>query len=91
MAQNVIPENEEDLSLIQLCNEYVLTRIRTSYGIDVNEMKTRFGLDLEAIKNEEINSLLQKGHMIREDDIYRLTFKGFMIADEITLKLFFEE
>ena len=78
----------EELNERDQFNEYVLTRLRTKWGIDLTEMKasfpsyvtTSFFNLLEEFKKQE---LIQK-----QNQILSLTQKGKYLADKITSDLF---
>lgn len=80
----------EKLSKTQLMNETILTRLRTMDGLDLKEFHSDFGLDLSTHYKEELDALVTDG-LLTKNHCVSLTSKGFLLADEIALKLFFEE
>jgi len=76
----------EALSKIDEYNEYVLTRLRTKWGIKQHDIASFESIDLVKI-NQLLDSFCQNGFMAMEADVYRLTTKGKLLADEITLQL----
>jgi oxygen-independent coproporphyrinogen-3 oxidase len=87
----VIPETSELLTATQQLNEYILTRIRTKYGLDIGEIEIRFGVLLHSDRQKEINDLLNMGLATFEGNVLRLSFDGYLLVDEICLKLFYNE
>ncbi len=81
----------EILSKTQLMNERILTGLRTIDGVDRREFQKDFGIDLFDEHRSEIE-LLQNQELLEFDDAkLHLTPKGFLVADEVALKLFFDE
>ena len=80
----------EILSPTQKINEYILTRIRTNIGIDLNELKEEFQCDLYSLKDREIQFLLRDNFMDKHDHQLCLTKKGKLVADSITERLVLE-
>ncbi|MEP1095036.1 MAG: radical SAM family heme chaperone HemW [Cyclobacteriaceae bacterium] len=81
----------EELSKMQIANERILTRLRTSTGIDLDKFESDFEIQLLA-KHEELIEQLGKQNLLKiKDQKLYLTSTGFLVADEIALKLFFDE
>ncbi len=91
LQQNDNYFDREDLSSTQLMNERILTSLRTINGIDLSGFSDSFEIDLQAVRQQSIGSLIDQGIMVLEDQYLKLTRTGFLVADEIALKLFFEE
>jgi len=76
----------EELSGNDEYNEYILTRLRTKWGIKKDDI-TAF----QSINSVKISKLLdsfcKNGFIVMEADVYKLTTKGKLLADEITLQL----
>ena len=70
-------------------NEYILTRIKTRKGIDVNKMNKKFKKDF-LIDKEKPLDLFKKQKMIEDDNfVIKLTDEGKKIADYITEKIMY--
>ncbi|WP_026209702.1 radical SAM family heme chaperone HemW [Cytophaga aurantiaca] len=76
----------ESLSEDDQYNEYILTRLRTKWGIKQEEIALFKSVNLLKI-NQLLDSFCQNGFIVKENDIYKLTTKGKLLADEITLRL----
>jgi oxygen-independent coproporphyrinogen-3 oxidase len=72
-------------------NEVILTQLRRVSGINLNQFEIDFGVDLAEINKESIMSLKNQSYVEIKDDQLKLTSRGFLVADEIALKLFFDE
>jgi oxygen-independent coproporphyrinogen-3 oxidase len=77
----------ENLTESQFFNEFVLTRLRTSKGIDNEDLKILFPKYLDGFK-EAANDFIRNGDMAYFGDEYRLMPQGKLIADHIASELF---
>ncbi|GEO06605.1 coproporphyrinogen III oxidase [Adhaeribacter aerolatus] len=89
LAQNELAFEREALTLTDQANEYLLTSLRTSWGCDLNHLRT-LGVDLPTQQKEYLNELLRKEYIRIQDEVLYLTNKGKLLADQITLDLFLE-
>ncbi|BDD00239.1 radical SAM family heme chaperone HemW [Persicobacter psychrovividus] len=69
-------------------NEYLMTRLRTKWGIDLRRMGKDLHFDLMKNYGDYINHLQLQGHLFINEENITLTRSGKMIADEITEHLF---
>ncbi|MCH5231876.1 MAG: radical SAM family heme chaperone HemW [Muribaculaceae bacterium] len=79
--------NEEFLKEEELREEMILTRLRTSRGLNLKEFADRFG-------DKEIKRLLQNAHgfitqgkLQKTDDFIKFTDAGFSVSDSILVSL----
>lgn len=70
-------------------NEYVLTRLRTIWGIDLKYLNTNFNNNLSNYFNTEVKKYLDSNHLQKTENCITLTKKGIFIADKISSDLFF--
>jgi oxygen-independent coproporphyrinogen-3 oxidase len=70
-------------------NEYVLTRLRTIWGIDLDYIAAHFNEKLNAHFNIEIQQYINSAYLKIEKNKITLTQKGMFIADKITSDLFY--
>jgi len=84
LEQGRIDFEKEDLSPRDLYNEYVMTRLRTTWGCDLSEIESRFGpLYLEkfmASVKEFESELIRKDTVILLNDTARLRADGIASA-----------
>ncbi len=78
---------EETLDPQTLANEYIMLRMRTSDGLDLHHLKTRYGLDLALHRGDTLTALGEAGHVVLADDVLRLTDQGKSICDAVTTAL----
>ncbi|WP_317898271.1 radical SAM family heme chaperone HemW [Aurantibacillus circumpalustris] len=77
---------KEELSVNNRYNEYVLTRLRTIWGCDLNEIKAQFG---EVIAKHFKNGILvKKNFLIEKNKVFTLTKSAKLQADGIASDLF---
>lgn len=87
LENNILPIEKEELSEIQKCNEYIMTRLRTHWGIDINQIQ-KYGFNMQAF-NEHIATYLTEQLITKENSIVKLTNAGKLFADSIAGSLFF--
>ncbi len=75
---------EEQLTDNDKYNEYVLTRIRTIWGVSENEILSFFGAQKASYFRQNIAKYVQLSMVLQQEDIFTLTKKGMFVSDEIT-------
>lgn len=83
-------ESSEELSAKDQVNEYLLTHLRLSQGIDLNELQEKHGHDLMKASRPEIEVYQEEGLMVREGPNLRLTRSGKMLSNAIISELFLD-
>ena len=81
----------EELSKKQRINEQILTRLRTVQGLNLERISDEAGEDFETLHTQFIAQISQQGLIEIKDGFLSLKEKGFLVADEIALRLFFAE
>lgn len=81
----------EKLTLTQQMNEHILTQLRTVKGVDTVSFERKFGHNLFQEFSSTLKMLKHKGWITVNDQKFSLTPTGFLLADEIALKFFFNE
>jgi oxygen-independent coproporphyrinogen-3 oxidase len=79
---------KEELSEEDKFNEYVMTRLRTIWGIDLGFVKSNFGEDTFKLLLEQSQPYITSGHLQHEQENVFLTEKGKLLADKIAAELF---
>lgn len=67
-------------------NEYLLTRSRTKWGLDLEYMKTEFNLDLLQDQKDVLKQY--EGKYVLSDGFLKLNKKGLLLADRFASDLF---
>ena len=91
LAENIIPSEEELLTKTQEINEYIMTALRTTKGIQTAFFAERFGDENSKLLLKHCNQYVLTGK-IRVNDNFEisLTREGKLFADGIAADLFFE-
>ena len=80
---------EEILSENNKYNEYILTRIRTIWGVSIYELEEFFGTEKSKYFRINIDKYVNSGLVKLNNGIYNLTEKGMFVSDEIMTNLMF--
>lgn len=88
IQEGIIPFEEETLTLTQQLNEYIMTALRTSTGIDLDEVTKRFGKDHAAKLIERAEANLASGLLLHTGQHLLLSAPGKLFADGIAAYLF---
>ncbi|HEY9184775.1 MAG TPA: radical SAM family heme chaperone HemW [Salegentibacter sp.] len=84
-----LPQQIEKLTTADKFNEYVMTRLRTKFGVSLVEVEEKFGTDYKQhfLKNA---APLQQKHLLEErDGVLHITAKGKFLSDGIAADLFY--
>ena len=90
ISKGIIPSEREQTKYADQFNEYIMTRLRTMWGVDLNELNNRFSSELNNVQ-KNIAKYIKSQHVLLEDNHYRLTPKGKLLADGIASDLFLVE
>ena len=88
ITRNHLPETVETLSLSNQYNDYILTRLRTSVGIDLNEVKTQFGDEMHRYLLTEARLPVKEGLLHSSENGLWLSHQGKFLADHVCAQLF---
>lgn len=83
IEEGVLPAFIERLSDIDKANDYLLTSLRTKWGVDLDRFNLTERLDFNYIEH-----LVSTNRLIRKDNKIYLTQEGKLVADQITEDLF---
>ncbi len=78
--------NFEFVNKKQMLDEYVMLALRST-GLDLSELKKKFGEDWINKKNVYFKLLAEKNMITMNDDWIKLTKKGYSVCDEILNKI----
>jgi len=81
-----LPQESETLGQKEKFNEYVMTGLRTIWGINSEKM-SGFGLDTTAVLGQ-LEQYVSEGLVIQEGHTYQLSDQGKLYADAIASALF---
>lgn len=79
---------KEILTETERFNEYILTSLRTIWGINLDYIKTNFNSDFAKNFLNQIQEYIKQETVVIKDKTYTLTEKGKLLADKIASELF---
>lgn len=88
LDSGILSFEKEELTTVDLYNEYVMTNLRTMWGVDLREMEQLYGLCWMQVQ-ERVSCYLASGDLVKKDDRLKISEKGWMISDAIMSDLFF--
>jgi len=89
IEQGELPAQKEELTVANRYNEYVMTGLRTIWGVNVNRVATEFGNEFKNYLLEEADKYIVKGLLVVQDNILTTTREGKFLADGLASDLFF--
>ncbi|HDR90193.1 MAG TPA: radical SAM family heme chaperone HemW [Bacteroidetes bacterium] len=90
IEEGTIPAEKEKLTEKMLFNEAVMTGLRTSGGVDLEEICMRFGNDARQYFLNQAGKYLKSGWMINRGGKLILTEEGMFLSDTVISDLFRE-
>jgi oxygen-independent coproporphyrinogen-3 oxidase len=77
-------ESQERLTGLQWAGETIMLGLRTSDGVDLRDLSTRCGTDLEVLHHHTISAMVDAGIATYADGLLRLTpEKGFLLHSQV--------
>ncbi|MFL9845497.1 radical SAM family heme chaperone HemW [Flavobacterium rhizosphaerae] len=89
LAEDKLPRETEELSIANRYNEYVMTGLRTIWGVDAKRVKDDFGVKYSDYLLKEATPFVAQGLLNFENNILTTTRAGKFLADGIASDLFF--
>jgi oxygen-independent coproporphyrinogen-3 oxidase len=89
IESNVLPNEMETLTLTDRYNEYIMTGLRTIWGVSLQRISDDFGSHYRDYLNQQMQSFLIEGLLVVEDEVLRPTKKGKFLTDGIASDLFY--
>lgn len=88
IAKDELPSETEFLTKADKYNEYVMTGLRTSWGISLERIQNEFGKKYSGHLNQQAQKYLEKQLLIQLGDNLVVTKKGKFLVDGIASDLF---
>jgi len=88
LAENKLPSETETLSITDCYNEYVMTGLRTIWGISLDKILTEFGQKYLDYLNQQAAKYVEDHLLFEDENILRTTRKGKFLSDGIAADLF---
>ncbi len=89
IQEKQLPSESENLSVANQYNEYVMTGLRTIWGVSLEKIAHDFGADYKQYLLQNADRFLQNGLLILENEIIKTTAKGKFLTDGIASDLFY--
>lgn len=91
LQKGEIPAEVEKLTITDRYNELVMTRLRTKWGIAVDEVERSFGLKYKDYLLREAAKLIEDNLLDWNDNRLQVSRKGKFLSDGIAAELFWVE
>lgn len=86
-----LPLTTENLSTKDRFNEYIMTGLRTEWGVDTNYISSAFGPTYAAYLEQQVAPHLELQHLFWDGDTLRIPQKARFLSDGIAADLFLVE
>ena len=84
-----LPSEKEKLTVSDMYNEYVMTGLRTIWGVSAERVESEFGILYKNYMLQEADSFIESGLLSLDNGILKTTKKGKFLADGLASDLFF--
>jgi oxygen-independent coproporphyrinogen-3 oxidase len=91
IQQGVLPSEKETLTVTDRYNEYVMTGLRTIWGVSKEKIAKEFGPNYANYLEQQSEKFIEQQLLFWEDGLLRTTKQGKFLADGIAADLFFLE
>ncbi|NDV43163.1 radical SAM family heme chaperone HemW [Flagellimonas sediminis] len=88
IQEGILPSEKETLTVTDRYNEYVMTGLRTIWGVSKEKIAKEFGLNYANYLEQQSEKFIEQQLLIWEDGILRTTKQGKFLADGIAADLF---
>ncbi|MFM9403470.1 radical SAM family heme chaperone HemW [Myroides odoratimimus] len=89
ISEDKLPREIEELNLTDRYNEYIMTGLRTIWGVDLTRVEREFGKTYHDYLVKLSASFLEEELMHKEGDILTISNKGKFLSDGIASDLFY--
>ncbi len=83
-----LPIEIEELSTVDRYNEYIMTGLRTIYGVSLEKIERDFGTEFKEYLLSQAKNYLKDHYLFLDGDILQVTRKGKFLSDGIASELF---
>ncbi|MDR3129611.1 MAG: radical SAM family heme chaperone HemW [Tannerellaceae bacterium] len=87
LSEGKLPCTVEKLSLTEQFNEYLITRLRTKWGIRMEEVSRLFGERFAESLCQNVKPFIDRGLLVGTEDTFHLTVDGMLLCDAILRSL----
>ena len=78
----------EELTTVDRYNEYIMTGLRTIYGVSLTHVEQEYGLKFKEYLLKQSENYLKDHLLYLDDDTLLVTRKGKFLSDGIASELF---
>ncbi|AWH84019.1 coproporphyrinogen III oxidase [Flavobacterium album] len=89
MEDGKLPSETEKLSIADRYNEYIMTGLRTIWGVSLERVETEIGSIYKHHLEKEAAKFIEQGLLSNDNGILKATKSGKFLADGIASDLFF--
>jgi oxygen-independent coproporphyrinogen III oxidase len=89
IQENILPIETEILSKSDRYNEYIMTGLRTIWGVSLHRIEQEFGLEYLNYLKKQVQKFLNDDLVFIESNILKPTAKGKFLTDGIASDLFY--
>ncbi|WP_100845002.1 radical SAM family heme chaperone HemW [Flavobacterium sp. 5] len=89
IQEDKLPNEIEILSITDRYNEYIMTGLRTIWGVSLQRVETEFGMDYLNYLHKQTQKFINDGLLSIDNNILKPTPKGKFLTDGIASDLFF--
>jgi len=86
--QGIVPSEKEELSTINMLNEYLMVSIRTSKGCNLNHINEVYGEEFEKNVLMRAKPFIENNLLVLKDKVIRTSEQGWFHLDGIASSLF---
>lgn len=88
LQENKLPSEIETLSTNDQFNEYIMTGLRTIWGVSLKKIKNDFGEEFQNILENNSKKFINQDLLYIENQTLKTTVKGKFLADGLASELF---
>jgi oxygen-independent coproporphyrinogen-3 oxidase len=88
LTKNILPNETEILSITDRYNEYIMTGLRTIWGVDLDEIQHKYGTYYVDNVLKQIQKFIDDDLLFLEKNVLKTTKKGKFLTDGIASDLF---
>jgi len=88
IQNGVVPYEREELSEADRLNEYIMTALRTLWGLNLDYIDAQFNASYSGAVRAGLESLVIRGEVTLLGKVATLTKKGKLVADRVAAELF---
>ncbi len=89
LQENQLPNEEEILTITDRYNEYIMTGLRTIWGVSLDKIEKDFGIIYTDYLMKQVQKFLNDDLVFIDENVLKTTKKGKFLTDGIASDLFY--